>query len=355
MAGHEIRLADQIGRADGAGAETKVRHRARARLFGVVHKIPLRIQGGVFADNFDAVFVGAHRAVGAQAEKEGLGNACFIERKIGVVVEVGVAHVVDNANGKIVFRLGPVELVEYGLDHAGGKLFGGKSVPPANHFGHSRAFPLAKSLGQGAHHVGVKRLTAGAGFFGAVEHGHGIGRRRQGGKEGFLGPGPVQVHLQHAYFFAAAHQGLGRFGGCFGARTHDDEHALGVGSAVVVENAVLAAGQFAKTVEGFLHNTRRGGVVGVHGFAALEVHVGVLGSAAHHRRVGVEAAPAVGVQELVVDHGANLLVGEQGNFAHFMRGAEAVEKVDKRDAGFQSGSLANQCHVVRFLHGSRSQ
>jgi len=38
-----------------------------------------------------------------------------------------------------------------------------------------------------------------------------------------------------------------------------------------------------------------------------------------------------------------------------VRGAEAVEEVNERDAGLERGGLRNQRQVVRFLHRIRRQ
>jgi hypothetical protein len=91
VAGDKIGLPDQVRRPDRLRAETQVRYRAGARFFGVVHKIALREQVGIFADDFDAVFIGAHRAVGAQAEKQGLPPPGLVEVKFRIIVQAACA------------------------------------------------------------------------------------------------------------------------------------------------------------------------------------------------------------------------------------------------------------------------
>ena len=69
MTGNEIRLADEVRRTDRAWPKAKVADRACPGFLGVVHKISLREQVCVFTDDLDGVFIGTHRAIGAEAEE----------------------------------------------------------------------------------------------------------------------------------------------------------------------------------------------------------------------------------------------------------------------------------------------
>ena len=65
------------------------------------------------------------------------------------------------------------------------------------------------------------------------------GQRRE---EVLDGEGPVQADLEHADLLAARGQVLDRLLGGLGAGAHQDDDALGVRRADVVEQVVLAAG-----------------------------------------------------------------------------------------------------------------
>ena len=54
--------------------------------------------------------------------------------------------------------------------------------------------------------------------------------------------------------------------------------------------------------------------------------------------------------QILVDHRADLLVGQQGELVDLVRGAEAVEEMDEGDARLQCRRLRDQRHVVRFLN-----
>jgi len=65
-------FGNQVSRAYRLGAEAQMRDGNRAGFFRVVNEIALGVQIGRFADNFNGVFIGADRAVAAQAVKHGL-------------------------------------------------------------------------------------------------------------------------------------------------------------------------------------------------------------------------------------------------------------------------------------------
>ena len=74
MAGDKIGIviADQIAGANAIGTKTQVRDGDCTGFFRVVNKVPLSVKVGAVANNLDAVFVGADRAVRAQAIEQAL-------------------------------------------------------------------------------------------------------------------------------------------------------------------------------------------------------------------------------------------------------------------------------------------
>ena len=102
VAGQKVGLGDEIGGADLLGTEAQVRDRHRTALLGVVDEVALHVEVGVLADDLDRALVGAHGAVGAQAEEQRLdfaGRAAYAE--LGVGVEAQVRDVVVDAHGEV--------------------------------------------------------------------------------------------------------------------------------------------------------------------------------------------------------------------------------------------------------------
>ena len=103
--------------------------------------------------------------------------------------------------------------------------------------------------------------------------------------------------------------------------------------------------------------TRRGSscIERVAAFARLEKRVGVLGGAADHRRVGRQRAVAVGLDAVLVDQRAQVVVTEQGDFGNLMGRPEPIEEMQERHPRAQRHHLGNHRRVLRLLHRSARQ
>ena len=350
----EVGAGDEVGAVNRRGAETQVGHRGGTGLLGVVHEVALHVQVGVLADNLDGVLVGTHGTVGTQTIEHAAGHGVGLGGEARVVGNGEAGHVVLNTHGKAGHGGVLLELVEHTLHHGGGEFLGAQAVAATHDDGHGKGQgALHIGIAQGLHHVLQQGFAQAAGFLGAVEHGNLLHRRGQGGNHVLCREGTVQTHLQHADILAA--QGLHGFKAGLSTGAHDDDDAGGLGAADVFHQVVAAAGQLAELLHGLLHNAGHGVVELVHGFAALEVHVGVLGGAADDRSIGGEGAGVEGIHQVLVNHAAQLLVGDVGNLAHFVRGAETVEEVDEGHAALQRGRVGDGGHIGGFLGGSAAE
>jgi len=349
VAGDEAGLLDQVRAVDRVGAEAQVRRRARAGLFRVVHEVALRVEIGFLADDLDGVLVCAHGAVGAEAEEHRVGDAGMADEEHRINVEAGVGDVVHDANGKAVLGGALLELVEDGLDHGGGEFLGGEAVAAANDLGQGGEVARGDALGEGGEDVLEQRLAIGARLFGPVKYGNGLGRLGQRFKEILGREGPVEPHDDRADLFALLLQFLDRFEGGLRGRSHQHDHALGIGRADVVERTILAAGELAEFLHRGGHDVGAGLVELVDGFAALEIDVRVLGGAADEGLFRIQRAGAVVGDELVADHLADDVIGNHFDLGDFVGGAEAVEEVQERHAGLQRGGLRDERGVHHFL------
>ena len=163
------------------------------------------------------------------------------------------------------------------------------------------------------------------------------------------GEGAIEPHLEYADLFALGHEVVHRLVERLGARAHDHDHTLGVGGAHIVEEVVPAPGQRGEFVHGRLHNGRRLDVVGIHRLARLEVDVRVLRRPAHDRLVRREATGTVGLDQVIVDQGADDFVLHHFQLVDLVGGAEAVENVEERHTGFQGGGLGDEREVHDLL------
>ena len=351
--GDEVRAGDEVGAVNRRGAEAQVRYRGGTGLLGVVHEVALHVEVGVLADNLDGVLVGTHGTVGTQTIEHAAGHGVGFGGEAGVIGDGETGHVVLDTHGKAGHGSILLQFIEYALHHGGGEFLGTQTIATTHDNGHGKGQgALHGGVGKGLHHILQQGFAQAAGFLGAVEHSnllHGLG---QGGNHVLCRERTVQTHLEHADVFAECLHG---FKAGFGAGAHDDDDAGSLRAADVFHHIVAAAGELAEFLHGLLHNAGNGVVELVDGFATLEVDVRVLGGAADDRGIRGEGAGVESVDQVLVNHAAQLLVGDVGNLAHFVRGAEAVEEVDEGHAAFQRGGVGNGGHIRGFLGGGAAK
>ena len=164
-----------------------------------------------------------------------------------------------------------------------------------------------------------------------------------------------QVDLQHAEALATGVEIIDGFTGGLGARSHQDDHPLGIRRAEIIKQTIASPGQVGELVHRCFDNPRHLQIERIAGLAALEIGVRVLRGAADEGPVRIQGAGAMGQHQIVANHRPQFVIGQQGELVNLVRGAKAVEEVDERYPCFQRGGLGDQGHVVRFLHRTRGQ
>ncbi len=158
------------------------------------------------------------------------------------------------------------------------------------------------------------------------------------------------MDLDHAHLLPLRVQGRHRLLHRVGARAHDHDHPLRVRRPGVLHRGVLPPRECGEALHLLLNDVDGGRVEAVHRLAPLEVDVRVLRAAAQDRAVRGETAGAVRVDEVRVDHGTHVVEGELLYLLNLVRGAEAVEEVQEREARAQGRRLGYQGEVHHLLH-----
>ena len=158
--------------------------------------------------------------------------------------EAGVGHVVVDADGEVVLRMRLRQLVEDALGHGRREFLRRQAVAAADDDRElrQRQAPGGERFGDDGDDVLVERLAGRAWLLGAVEDGDFADGFGEGCQESLGGEGPVKADFEQSQLFALSIQ---RVDGLFdraGAGAHEDDDAVGVGRAVVVEEPVVAAG-----------------------------------------------------------------------------------------------------------------
>ena len=315
-ASHEISVADEVGRANWLRAETLMGSRDGAGFLGVVNEVTLRVVVRLLADDFDGIFVRSDGAVGTEADEDTAADFGGFQVEIGFITERSAGNVVDDAEGEVVDRLPADKVVEGGFRHARGEVLGAEAVAATDDTGGAGEWRSA--LGEGGEDVEEKRFADGAGLLGAVENGDGFDGFRQRSEKRLHVERKEETHGENAGFFATGVEPFGGFTQGFDGAAHRDDNALGLGMAVVIEKMIAAAGELAKTLHGFLHDTWQKGIETVYRLAALEVNVGVLRGAVESGVVGCHAAGAEGGEGFFVQQGAKVIVAENRDLGNLV-------------------------------------
>ena len=188
----------------------------------------------------------------------------------------------------MVLRLGELEVLIDGEDLGRRSVAGSQSVASADDE------RMARIVVEGRLDVEVERLALSTRLLRAVEHGAALACRLRG-------------------------------------RTHEDDDVLGIGSAVVVEEVILAARDLGNLGEVLLHDLRNGVVVLVASLAVGEEGLRVLGRTTGVRTLRGHGAVAETLDPLGVDERTDVLHVHGLHLVVLMGGAESVEEVDNRN------------------------
>ena len=355
VAADEARALHEVRRADRLRAEAQVRDRLRARLLRVVDEVALSVQALRGAEDLDRVPVRADRSVRAQAEEDGAHRPGRLDVERGVVRQARAGDVVVDADREAAARVLALELGEDAGHHARRELLRGQPVAAAHDSRHDRSLTVGMRLGERGDGVEEERLAQRAGLLRAVEHRDAADARRQRIEQRRGRKRPVQPNLQDADPLAAPVEPRHGLAHRLPARSHHDDHALGVWMPAVVDDAVAAAGALAEARHRVVDDAGHARVEGVHRLARLEVDIGVLRRAADERPLGRQRPVAVGADAFLGHERAQVVVREHLDRVQLVRGAEAVEEVHERHPRLERGRLGHERKIVGLLHRGRRE
>ncbi len=322
-----------------------------AGLLRVVNEVGLNLVIGGVTDNLDGVLIGTDRTIRAETiEHGGIAFARHLEGRI--VIEAGAGHVVVDAEGEVVLRLGLSQVIEHSLDQSRSELFRTETVTAADD---GRVVdqidqPVAHSFTDGGADVLVERLTEGTRLLGPIKHGNFLDRSRERLGQGLGRQRHEQADLEQTDLLALRDQIVDQFMGGIATGTHHDDNPLGVGSADIVNQVVLTTGKCSKLVHLRLHNTWDRIIIFIDCFTTLEIYIRVLRGAAQLGTFRRQATLAVGANQFVVHHVTHVVECQLLDLLNLVGGTEAVKKMQERHPRLQSRRLGDEGEVHDLLN-----
>ena len=344
MACNEVCLVDVVRALDLLVAEAQVADGDAAGLLGVVLEVSLNVLVGVVADDLDGVLVSADGAVTAETPELALDGAFCGGRGSGNFGQREVSYVVNDADGELALHLVLLKLVVNGKDGSGRSVLRAETVAAADDLN------VASCVCNGGYNVEVQRLALSAGLLGAVENCDLLAGSGDGLKQLVCSPGAEQSYLYKTDLLALSGEVVDDFFRNVADRAHCNDDAVGVGSAVVVEQLVVGAELFVDLAHVLLNDLGDGVVVLVGGLTVLEEDISVLVGAAHGGVRGVECSLAECLNGVHVAHVLEVLVVPDSDLLDLVRGAEAVKEVEEGNAALDGCKVSNWSEVHDLLN-----
>ncbi|MPM60817.1 hypothetical protein SDC9_107671 [bioreactor metagenome] len=314
------------------------------RFFGIVLEIRLRIHPRVISDNLGRVFVGAHGTVGSEAPElagnrvGGFGDEGFmnIQRQMG--------YIVVDADGKLLLGFVLAHVIKHGFDLCGRYVLGCKSVAAAENLRGVFVVGIAGA------HVQIHRSGNGSGLLGPI-HGGDLFHRLWNGIQKILHiERPEQVNLQQADLLALSGEIVHNLLGALAGRAHHHDNPLGIGSAVVIKNMVIPAGNLIDPPHIALHHGGNRVVRAVVSLLGLVVHIRTLHRGALNGVIGIHGDLMKCLQSILVHQSGHFVQINHFDLLNLVAGAETVVKVDKGNTGLDGGQMGDGRQIHDLLH-----
>ena len=267
-----------------------------------------------------------------------------------IYFQTGVGHIIVDAHGEVIFWLIFKELLKDRFHHRRGKLFGGEAIAAADHLRQRGNLAQRKGLGQGGDHILIERFTGCAYLFGTIQYCNGFHGFWQCFNQMACAEWTEQTHSDHAQFGTRPIEHIDSLFNGLRSRTHYHNHLFGIFGTMVIKQLVPAACQLSQFIHGLLNNTGNLVIKRIGTFTTLEIDIRILCRTTDKRIIRVQGAFTVCINQLVINHGSNLLIRNQRDLVYLMRGTEAIKEVDERYTCFQRGRMADECCIMRFLY-----
>ena len=228
---------------------------------------------------------------------------------------------------------------------AGGVSFGTETVAAADH-----GDVILAGIGQSGDNVEIERLALCAGLLGAVENGNLLCGCGDSFNQLVRAERAEQADLYQADLLTLCGEVIDDFFCNVADGAHCYDHAVCIGSTVVVEQGVISAELLVDLAHVLFHNCRNCLVVRVGSFTVLEENVAIFVRAAHGRVVRVQSACTELFNSLHVYHVGQVFIVPYLDLLNLVGGAETIEEVEERNAAFDCCEVSNRAQVHNFLN-----
>ena len=351
VASHEVRRGNEVSGVDRLVAETEVGASETTGFLTIVREVSLAVFVGGVTDDLHRVLVSTYGTIGTQSVELSLEERSVTHRDLLANRQRSEGDIIVDTYGEVVLRLGQSEVLEDSQHLRRSGIVGTQTVASANH-----EQILQTELEECVAYIEVERFAVSARLFGTVKHADALNRCRQRLLQVLEAERTIEVYVDHTEFLIT----LGSlvvddFADSLASRTHTDDDVLCIGSTVVVERTVLAAGDLADLLHIVGNDIRHCVVVTVAALAVSEEDIGVLRHTAHLRTHRAEGTLTELLNSLPINERTEILHIYRLHLLVLVRGTEAVEEVEERYAALDSSEVCYSGEVHYLLYGSLSE
>ena len=258
--------------------------------------------------------------------------------------ETAVRDIVNDAERKAVHRLVLFQLLVDRKDLIRCRILAAETIASADNDGiHPRA--VVRRLD-----IEVKRLAERSRLLRAVEDGDLLYRLREILEEVLNRERTIEMNGEQTDLLALCVEVFGNLLRRLADRAHCDDDAIRIGRAVVVEEMVLAPRDLRHLRHCLFDKLRDSVIVAVDRLASLEVDVGVLCRTAYRRMIRVECTAAELIDCIPVEDLREIGIVHDLDLLNLMRGTEAIEEVDERNASLDRDEMRHGSEIHDLLY-----
>ena len=189
-----------------------------------------------------------------------------------------------------------LKLIKNSFYHGRIELLGRKSITACNYL-----WNITTGLSKSCYDIQVKRISCTSGLFGPVKNSDLFYRFWHLSNKIFYGEWSVKPNNKDTNFFIRIQQGINSFSHGTFPGSHDHNHFFSFRMTFIIKEVIPATCVHVKFVHNLLNDLGHILVILISRFACLEEHIGVLGSSADHRTIGIKGAFFV-LHDLIFGH-----------------------------------------------------
>ena len=348
MAGNKVCHSHIIGAANRFMAKAQMASCETAGLLGIILEVSLYILVGIVSDDLAGIFVCTDGSVRPKPPELAGDNALASCDDVFTYRQGSVCYVIDNTDGEVILLL-TFHVVIDSFDLSRSSILRAQAVTAAE-----QADTGPATLQDSGAHVFVQRFTESTWFLGTVERGKHFAAFGNCSEQMLHRERPIEVDLNEADLFSLRVEVFHYFACRLTDGAHRNDHTVGIGCSVIVEELIVAPGECGHFVHILFYDTWESIVIRVCCFSVLEKYIVVFTAVTDSRVLRVQCAVAELSQFSIVNHIPQIVIVQYIDLLNLMAGAETVKEMLYSHVTLNGREVRYRSKIHALLYAGRS-